>query len=306
MNAIVFEPNDNQIEITSGGVNFSYLKNNNSEMTTVPAPPDYNDGTTKKRGRPKKQDDSTGIVKAEVVSDVLDDYRETNNLVRQTINEIDTLTVELKEEMDTIRSSRTLKNKYMYLTNLSGNVGALLSTKIQAIRELNSVIKTANDLQYKKQKDMLVNSQDTDQQIYSMYNAFVNSPVNSGASAMGLLGPSTTQMSLMGSGIVRADSGNLDSQYNNFQSNMSPEQRMMILEDQVKEVIVYDKATGQKYFDVVDRSGNSVPNVPRKDPMFLQDYVINSSFTSARNNNLNSVLPVVVRNANSKNSLSEY
>ena len=126
---------------------------------------------------------------------------------------------------------------------------------------------------------------------------------------MALLGPNTTQMSLMGtSGIVRADSngGSLDAGYQNFTANMSPEQRMMIMEDQVKEVIVYDKATGQKYFDVVDQSGNSVPNVPRKDPMFLQDYVINSSFTSARNNNLNSVVPVIVRNANVKSSISEY
>ena len=74
----------------------------------------------------------------------------------------------------------------------------------------------------------------------------------------------------------------------------------------IKEVVVYDKATGQKYFDVVDQNGNSVPNVPRKDPMFLKDYVINSGFTLARNNNLNNTLPVIVRNANSKNALSEY
>lgn len=309
MNVLEFyEPSNNQIELTSGGVNFSYLKNNDSEMTMVTAPPDFADAPAKKRGRPKKSE-ADGIVKAEVVSDVLDDYRETNNLVRQTIGEIDTLTVELKEEMDTIRSSRTLKNKYMYLTNLSGNIGALLGTKIQAIKELNSVIKTANDLQYKKQKDMLANTADTDQQIYSLYNAFINSPVSSGANNMALLGPNTTQMSLMGtSGIVRADSngGSLDAGYQNFTANMSPEQRMMIMEDQVKEVIVYDKATGQKYFDVVDQSGNSVPNVPRKDPMFLQDYVINSSFTSARNNNLNSVVPVIVRNVNVKSSISEY
>ena len=169
MNVLEFyEPSNNQIELTSGGVNFSYLKNNDSEMTMVTAPPDFADAPAKKRGRPKKSE-ADGIVKAEVVSDVLDDYRETNNLVRQTIGEIDTLTVELKEEMDTIRSSRTLKNKYMYLTNLSGNIGALLGTKIQAIKELNSVIKTANDLQYKKQKDMLANTADTDQQIYSLY-----------------------------------------------------------------------------------------------------------------------------------------
>lgn len=291
-------------ELTAGKLNFSYLKSENAVLD-VPATTETNT-PTKRRGRPPKAVKGDDIVKAtgEVVNTTLDSYSETNNLIRQTIGEVDTLTLELKEEMDNIRSSRTLKNKYMYLTNISGNIGALLSTKIAAIKELNTVIKNANEFDYKKQKDTMANTQDSDQQIYALYNAFVNSPVNNGGTSA--LGPNTLQMSLNGGDLIRANSdGSIDAGIQNFRNTMTPEQRMMIMEDQVKEVIVYDKATGAKYFDVIDQNGNSVPGVPRKDPMFLEDYVINASFTYARNTNLNSTIPVVVINAGAR-GLGEY
>ena len=303
-------PPQPDIEIVSGGVNFSFLKSGDSNMPNIPEPPDETTAVSKRRGRPPKPRDENGNIiradSAEVVTSVLDEYRETNNLIRQTINEVDTLSVELKEEMDNIRSSRTLKNKYMYLTNLSSNIGALLGTKIQAIKELNSVIKNATDFDYKKQKDMAIaNGADTDQQIYNLYNAFVNSPISSGPSS---LGPSTAQMSIAGTpNIIRADStatSPLDVGYQNFQSTMTPEQRMIVMEDQIKQVIVYDKATGQKYFDVVDLQGNSVPGVPRRDPMFLQDFTIDTRTKTARSVNLNESIPLVILNEDK--SFDEY
>lgn len=303
-------PPQPDIEVVSGGVNFSFLKSGDSSMPTIPEPPEEITSVGRRRGRPPKPRDENGnIIKVdspEVVTSVLDEYRETNNLIRQTINEVDTLSVELKEEMDNIRASRTLKNKYMYLTNLSGNIGALLGTKIQAIKELNSVIKNATDFDYKKQKDMAIaNGADADQQIYNLYNAFVNSPVSAGPSS---LGPSTAQMSIAGTpNIIRADSNvssPLDVGYQNFQATMTPEQRMIVMEDQVKQVLVYDKATGQKYFDVVDMQGNSVPGVPRRDAMFLEDFTIDTRTKTARSINLNETIPLVVLNEN--RSFDEY
>lgn len=291
--------------ITGGGVNFNFLKNNEAKVLLNPNIPDIEVTTpVKRRGRPKKEDKDIIKASGEVISETISSYNHTNDLLNETICEIDTMTVDLKNELDAVRSSRTMKNKYMYIGDLSGNIGALLSTKIQAIKELNNSIAKSNDLDYKRQKDMnALNSQDTDQQLFDMYNAFINTPINSGnTNSATSLGPNTLQMTLAGQdNIIRADGGNtLDVGFQNFQQNMTPSQRLMIMEDDVKDVLVYDQATGQKYFDKVDNNGNSVPGLERRDPMFLEDYTIDIRNKIARNINLNDSMPVIILNEDKK------
>ena len=62
-------------------------------------------------------------------------------------------------------------------------------------------------------------------------------------------------------------------------------------------VVVYDKATGNKYFDVMNvATGRSIPNVPRRDPMFMEDTTLDIQKKIAKNINLNETFPIVIIN----------
>ena len=294
-------PDDN----SNSGKLFGYLKSSsgNANLPKGPELPAEIENKPKKK-RSSKKKESTDIVKAEgevVEVTTINSYDETNHLLRQTIGEIDVITLDIKEELDRVRASKTMKSKYNYISQLSGNIGMMLSTKVSAIRELNTSIKNSNELDYKKQKDMnAINDQNNDLAIQNLYNAFISNPANQGGAGMNILGPSTQDMSVAGStGIIRVTDDNLNSAYDNFKANMSPEVNRMILESNpnIKDVVVYDQATGNKYFDVVDISTNqSVPNVPVRDAMFLEDCTIDTRNRIARNINLNETYPLIILN----------
>ena len=295
-------PDDNS---NSGGL-FTYLKSSsgNASLPKGPELPAEVENTQKKKRTRKKE--STDIVKAEgevlPATETIHTYDDTNRILKETITEIDVVTVDIKNELDKVRSSKTMKSKYNYISQLSGNIGMMLSTKVAAVRELNNSIKNSNELDYKKQKDMdAINSQNNDLAIQNLYNAFISNPANQGIAGKTALGPTTMDMSVAGStNIVRVGGDNsLDNAYQNFKSNMSPEVNRMILESNpnIKDVVVYDQATGNKYFDVVDMSTNqSVPNVPVRDAMFLEDCTIDTRNRIARNVNLNEVYPLIILN----------
>lgn len=72
----------------------------------------------------------------------------------------------------------------------------------------------------------------------------------------------------------------------------------------IQQVIVYDQASGKKYFDWINiRTGESVPNMPATDPMFLEDYTIDPKTRLARNLNLNKTLKVIYKN---EGAFSQY
>ena len=79
----------------------------------------------------------------------------------------------------------------------------------------------------------------------------------------------------------------------------------MVMEDDIKDVLVYDQATGNKYFDKVDRSGNSVPGIERRDAMFLEDYTIDTRNKIARNVNLNDTIPLVILNEGNYDNIKQ-
>ena len=99
----------------------------------------------------------------------------------------------------------------------------------------------------------------------------------------------------------------MDPGYQNFLSNMTPEQNAMRYEDNpnVKTVVVYDQSNGRKWFDVIDTStGASIPNVPRPDDFLLDDTRPDLSNMVARNANINVTYPLVV--VGQANALSSY
>ena len=207
---------------TKSEVKLNIVKSDESNMIHVD--PDISDveRETKRRGRPKKSESGTGIIRADATSpekvtgEVEDtptaySYMETTNMLRETLGQIDSLNADLMQEFNNVRHSRTMKNKYNTLVGLSENVGSLINNKISAIREINSAISKANDLDYKKLKDRKAAEAgvDDDKYIADLYKSVMQNPqYNAPAPQLPQVDPS-----LFGSGVVRADirSGNTKS-----------------------------------------------------------------------------------------------
>lgn len=272
----------------------------------------------KKRGRPPKKkneieiSNSNNIIRADKSNDTPDvidsptsyTYMETTGLLKETLMQIDVLNSELMEEFESVKRSRTMKNKYNTLVGLSQNVGTLLNNKISAIREINNSINKSNDLDYKKAKDraQAESSMNDDKYIADLYQAFISNPQNAQAYQQ----PQIPELnpSVMGSSIIRAnmsDNNNvIDESYLNYVSNLTPQQNLMRYENDpnVKQVVVYDQATGNKFFQIMNvLTGEVIPNLePYDTEMFMPDTTIDLSTKTARNLNLNETFPVVVIN----------
>ena len=307
-------------KVETGGFSFKVLGDNEKDDLALPVPNGVEElsPTKKKRGRPKGSVNSKDIVKADPEpTEVVDrpasyTYQETTNMLHGTIAQIDELSFSIRQELDNVRASRTMRNKYGAMTDLTENLTSLISSKIQAIKELNSSISKANDLDYKRQKDMMAvnGSQNDEKHIMDMYSAFVQNP---NGTPNNILGPGIMDTSMVGNGsIIRADAtptpeGQLpDLGYLNYLSNITPEQNMMMLESNpnIKEVVVYDHATGNKFFQVMDMSTMQVvPNVPVKSQMFMEDTVLDLQNHIAKNVNLNATYPIVEINGD---TVKEY
>lgn len=293
------------------------------DMPTVPGGV-VTEVAKKKRTRKKKDDKPEVINHAEEVNQTVyaDTYYDTNCLLRETIAEIDHTTAELKPELARILSTKTMTNKYKSLSDMTSSIGNLYNTKVSAIKELNNSIKAVNDLEYRRAKDnrAFENQNGDDKAIMDLYNAFVSAPTSAGIPSTGsfsVLGPNVLNATLGGGNVidaVPADPAGLtynsissdEAGYQNYLANLTPEQNAMLLESDpnIKEVVMYDAATGAKRFAIVDvRTNQEVPNMVPKDGMFLEDTSIDVRNKVARNTNLNQVWPLIVLN---EGKMSEY
>lgn len=93
-----------------------------------------------------------GTVDGLNVVDYADTYEDTNLLLRGTIGQIDQLSIDLKADLDEVRGSRAIRGKHKTITEINTAMSALLSTRLSAIKELNSSINKINDMNYKKAK----------------------------------------------------------------------------------------------------------------------------------------------------------
>lgn len=265
----------------------------------------------KRRGRPPKNK-SSEIVRpssndTEVIESTSYSYAETTDMLRETLAQIDGLNSELVQEFTNVKNNKYIKNKYNTIIGLTENIGSLLNTKISAIREINSSISKANDLDYKKMKDINAMQAEIndDQYVADMYKSFISNP------QVQQLQPQFTPVDqqAFGSGIIRADirggdpaqGGTVDAGYLNYLSNISPEQNMMRYENDpnVKQVVVWDKKTNAKFFQVMNMAtGEVIPNVPTYDQMFMEDVTIDVANNIAKNLNLRETFPLVIINDN--------
>ena len=312
-----------------GGLGYSFTVVKDEEpisdkyMLTAPSPignmiPDtVPSDSVKKRGRPKKNDKQ--IVKSDgEKGEVVDEsamytYSQTTMMLHETVQQIDMVAAEIKDELDNVKLSKTYRNKHNTMIGLSKSLADLLSSKVSAISQINNSISKANELDYKREKDRKdrdASANMDDNTIMNMYNAFISNPYNTGG-VNKILGPSGMQATLNTSNIIRSDVGSdnneiVDAGYLSYLANMTPEQNMMFYEQNpnVKTAVIYDAATGNKTFAVVDiTTGQSIPNVPVMDNRFLEDTYIDIKNRIARNNNLHESYPVIILN---ENVMNEY
>lgn len=304
-----------QVSSSGTGLNFGSLMGEGINLPVVAAANVVTE-TKKKKRTPKKKDDQP-VNHTEEVNKVVysDTYDDTNAKLHDVITQFDMVASEMKEELDKVIGSRAMKGRYMAINNIARPLTDALNGKLAAIKEMNSSIKSINDMEYRRAKDNrnFESNQGDDKAVMDLYNAFIHAPVSANIPSTGaysLLGPSMTDtmfgansanangefMASNGSTIVYPQNSE-DASFNNYMNNLTPEQNAMLHEGTTETVVVYDKATGAKSFEVVDSNTmQPVPNMPIPDPMFLNDVSVDVRNKVARNTNLGQVYKVITIN----------
>lgn len=311
VNAEILQP----VKRKSLGVDFSKLINSKATVPTNSSPSDQIITSTtppaKKRGRKKKSETTKALAESpknekqseSAVENVVyaDTYFDTNVLTYGVINQTDELLRDCKQELDYIKSQRGLKGRHHYINATITSMGTLLNTKLAAIKEINSTIKNVNDNEYRRFKDFrMLNSTDDNKAVMDAYSAFISAPV--GAPEYHL--PGTANLTGGLNGIIQSNyptaiQANMDAGLNNYLSNLSPEENLMLLDNNkdIEEVIVYDQATGAKYFQWMNtRTNEPIPNMPVSSELTIEDFTIDPRTRLAKNNNLNCIKKVIVLN----------
>lgn len=255
------------------------------------------------------------VEEVEVISDYHTDYAETNMMLKSAIGQTDMLINDISTDLKAIRSSKAMTNKYRYITDLTGSMASLISTKINAARELNSSLTHAIDFNMKQAKELRAqaqaSSQDDDKRIMEMYSAYMSVPMGTYPNPNGQI-PSMREITFGASPseigrITIGTQSDIDAGYQDYLNNMTPTQNAMRYENNpdIQTVVVYDQSNGNKWFDVINvKTGESIPNVSRPDEFLLNDTRPDLMNMVARNSNIDRVYPLIV--VGQKTSLQDY
>lgn len=320
-NLINPEFEDNESEDISIDLNSITSEENAVSVVGDATPP------AKKRGRPKKTKtlpDGTEIISGDQEDNLamwqsnepyLDTYRESTSILRGAIVELTSLGNDVRSELEAVKSSKTMRNKYTHVNNLADTMANVINSKINAVKEINSIITKSHDLDMKRFKDnktmMLNETQNSDQRMFDMYNAFVNTPVGT---YNPVTFPTMQEITLAGgaqSGLISADITAAEAQDGGFaayKQRETPEQQMMVMQKNnpnMKTVVVYNQENQTKRFEVRDVvTGQVVPGAPVPADFLLADTTINIANGVARNANIDTVYPLVVEG--SSDSILNY
>ena len=233
-------------------------------------------------------------------------YNETNRQLDESIAQLNVLGGELMNELQTVRASKTLKNKYNYINDMTMTVSNIIGSKITAIREKNKTIDNINRLELTRMKELktTLSQEDDNTHIANLYNAFISTPIGSGA---GALAPPMQDMMMTGAdpSLSYIPIGGNDQAA--WEQNLDPAQNRMVLEARgaIETVVVYDESTGNRWFEVVDRNTRQpVPNVEKPDSSYIYDLDINIRGGFAKDSNRNTVYPLIVMS--SDNGMSQF
>jgi hypothetical protein len=326
------KPVEPEIKVDIGsGLNFTTVKDTETSNKMVVHSDLPIDTTPAKRSKKKSSNENkvTDIVKAPEDTAIVEDtptintYLETASMIKQSMDQIDTVMVDLKREFDEVRNSRTMKNKYNTIVGLAGNMADLAEARISAIKELNNCISKSNDMDYKRLKDrrdaMAGAGTGDEKAVMDFYRAIVADP-NLVLGQPGQRVPDNlvqqiqSQMAPQGnmtSGIIRAPEDNAvqsqmaglaqDSGYVNYMANMPASMGNILMEQNpdIQECVVFDASTGGKWFQVMNvKTGQPIPNMQITDQMFMEDTVLNPKTKTAQNINLGKTYPLVIINDN--------
>jgi len=314
-----------EIEEENDGVKIDFSSFTSGNAITIKDPnvlPTTPSG--KKRGRPRKETSTKTLPDGSTIitsdgSEVeplamwqsnqpyIETYGETTALLKKSIVDLEVLGRDVREALDDVKSSKTMRNKYTNIKDLADTSANIISSKIRAIQEINSVITKAHDLDMKRYKDnkaaQLSESANSDQRIFDMYNAFVNTPVgvynpNQFPSIQEMTTAGSGQSGLITTDIIQNSIINNDPGYTAYKQRETPEQQMMILQKNnpnIKTVVVYNQSNQTKRFEVRDTiTGEVVPGAPVPADFLLADTTINLNNGIARNANIDTVYPLVV------------
>ena len=267
---------------------------------TAPAP--------KRRGRPPKKttEDSTPMDSANLMvsnTPYISTYAENMDALKGVVCQADMVASQLKVMMDSIVSSKTMKNKFMNAANCGTAINGFLSTKLNAIKEMNKTIYDSHQLEAKRAQALKAAEQATandDKYIQDLYTAFINTPISSGAPSASVINVgSNTVMSNPSYQPTNSISDGLQG-YQEFAQNLTPEQNRMILGDNpnIETVVIHNEYTGESRFDVIDtNTGLRVPNFPLPDPCMLDGIKINKITGIASNTNFNETWKLILEGA---------
>lgn len=273
-------------------------------------------GPVPKRGRKKKEESaSVAIPTAQTSMSYLQEnipyasaYADTNRQLDEVIMQLDTLGAEIVSELQVVRSSKTLRNKYNYINDMTSTATSILSSKLAAIKEKNSSIGTINKLELDRQKQLktTASEEDDNMRIANLYDSFINTPIGVGTAG---LGPNMQDILTGGMGQVPGVTKmQIGGDQAAWEQNLSPAENRMLLEAKgtIDTIVVYDEVSGNRWFDVVDKvTRQPVPNVEKPDSTYIYDLDINVRGGFAKDNNRNVTYPLVVIHGNDT-SISEY
>ena len=239
-------------------------------------------------------------------------YMQSDSMLDETIAQLNSLSLETASDMQVVRNSKTIKNKYYLLTGLMANAVGILNTKLSAIKEKNKVRNDINNLEIKRIKDLKIDTEakDDNTRIAELYSAFINTPVGmmSNTSNMGLssmLG-APSQQSIMMPGVTAMDRMNVydpnTSSNDMWQNSLDPAQKRMLLQAKgsIDIVVMYDDATGSRRYAAIDKAThNELFDVELPDQSTIYDLDINVRGGYAKDPNRNIVYPLILVNNSS-------
>ena len=233
-------------------------------------------------------------------------YQDTNEQLDSAIKELNMLGSEVMGELVKIKSSKTLKNKYNYINDMTATVTNIINTKIGAIKEKNKTINDVNNMELRRMKELKIDpsQEDDNARIANLYDAFINTPVGT-YGGQNILGPGLADMTLMG-GAPDMNRVQIGSDQAAWEQNLNPAENRMLLEAKglVETVVFYDQVSGNRWFEVVDKNTRQpVPNVEKPDDSYIWELDINVNGGFAKDGNRNVIYPLIVVNGEDKSIL---
>lgn len=240
-------------------------------------------------------------------------YNETNQQLDDVIRQLDMLGAETLNELQMIRASKTLKNKYNYINGMTENAIGIANAKLSAIKEKNKTINDVNNMEIRRIKDLKMiqqSEEDDNTRIANMYNAFINTPIGHAVP----LGPSIMDTTIVGAGqgYDRASIGGpyMDST-SAWQASLDPAGKRMLYESQglIETVVYYDEASGNRWYACIDKStGQPMQGVevPSNDDIYSLDINVRGNF--AKDSHRNVIYPLIVVNGSSSmdNTMNQF